>query len=433
VWILAAGSLINRFGSFVLPFLVLYLRDRQYSAAETGAALALYGAGKIAAGPSGGYLSDRLGPKATTVLSMFAGATAMLALWLSAELLGPREVDFAAFSAGWASELYRPAVTALIAGSAAAGPAQVTAFAVYQLATNVGLALGPAVGGIVARHSFAPLFIGDAATSLAWGALALAALPRDATAHSATRPSGTRAAPVILRDGAFLRFWTAGLLTNVVLFQAQVTLPLWMTAHRYPSSAYGVLLALSAVLTACFQLPLTAVTTRFPAWIVVAIGSLLAGAGFGMLALGASWPVLILSVLIWSGCDLVAWPVAGAWVAAHAPAGLTGRYAGARSLTFGLGLALAPVVGTTLYTMEPRVLWLSCLALGATSALLLLVPGTSVRVGRAGDAGPGLGQGEPVEVTDAPADEIIDLLRPCFQALTQPPQPSPTQHDPAAH
>src|SRR6266498_85221 len=361
VWILAAGSLINRFGSFVLPFLVLYLRDRQYSAAETGAALALYGAGKIAAGPSGGYLSDRLGPKATTALSMFAGATAMLALWLSAELLGPREVDFAAFSAGWASELYRPAVTALIAGSAAAGPAQVTAFAVYQLATNVGLALGPAVGGIVARHSFAPLFIGDAATSLAWGALALAARTRDA--------------PVILRDGAFLRFWTAGLLTNVVLFQAQVTLPLWMTAHRYPSSAYGVLLALSAVLTACFQLPLTAVTPRSPAWIVVAIGSRRAGAGFGMLALGASWPVLILSVLLWSGCDLVAWPVAGAWVAAHAPAGLTGRYAGARSLTFGLGLALAPVVGTTLYTMEPRVLWLSCLALGATSALLLLVPG----------------------------------------------------------
>src|SRR6266511_6277570 len=86
VWILAAGSLINRFGSFVLPFLVLYLRDRQYSAAETGAALALYGAGKIAAGPSRGYLSDRLGPKATASLSMFVSATPMFARCLSSEL-----------------------------------------------------------------------------------------------------------------------------------------------------------------------------------------------------------------------------------------------------------------------------------------------------------------------------------------------------------
>ena len=36
VWILCAGSFVNRFGSFVAVFLVLYLRDQGYSIAESG-------------------------------------------------------------------------------------------------------------------------------------------------------------------------------------------------------------------------------------------------------------------------------------------------------------------------------------------------------------------------------------------------------------
>lgn len=81
---------------------------------------------------------------------------------------GPAVVDASALAAGWASELHRPSVLALIATAVPGGPAEVTAFAVYQLCINIGLAAGPAVGGIIATHSFAPLFIGDAATSLIW-------------------------------------------------------------------------------------------------------------------------------------------------------------------------------------------------------------------------------------------------------------------------
>jgi hypothetical protein len=36
VWILCAGSFVNRFGSFVAVFLVLYLREKGYSIAEAG-------------------------------------------------------------------------------------------------------------------------------------------------------------------------------------------------------------------------------------------------------------------------------------------------------------------------------------------------------------------------------------------------------------
>src|SRR5215212_8859104 len=63
VWVLAAATLINRAGTMVLPFLVLYLtQELGFSAPRAGFALAIYGAGAIIAAPLAGRLSDSIGP-----------------------------------------------------------------------------------------------------------------------------------------------------------------------------------------------------------------------------------------------------------------------------------------------------------------------------------------------------------------------------------
>src|SRR5256885_11690861 len=76
-WILFGGTFINRFGTFVLPFLVLYLRDLGYSAPQGGIAVAMYGVGGVGAVSIGGLLADRIGRRNSVALSMFgsAGAT----------------------------------------------------------------------------------------------------------------------------------------------------------------------------------------------------------------------------------------------------------------------------------------------------------------------------------------------------------------------
>ena len=57
---LFAATLVNRLGSFVVPFLALYLTDaRGLSAADAGVILAFYGGGAIACQPLGGILADR--------------------------------------------------------------------------------------------------------------------------------------------------------------------------------------------------------------------------------------------------------------------------------------------------------------------------------------------------------------------------------------
>ena len=62
IWILFAVTLINRMGTMVLPFLVLYLtREIGFSAGRAGLVLTVYGAGALCAAPLAGRLCDRLG------------------------------------------------------------------------------------------------------------------------------------------------------------------------------------------------------------------------------------------------------------------------------------------------------------------------------------------------------------------------------------
>jgi predicted MFS family arabinose efflux permease len=61
VWILALATLINRAGTMVLPFLVLYLtRELGFSASRAGFVLGVYGAGALVAAPISGRLTDRI-------------------------------------------------------------------------------------------------------------------------------------------------------------------------------------------------------------------------------------------------------------------------------------------------------------------------------------------------------------------------------------
>lgn len=68
-WLLYLGTFLNRFGSFVIPFLAIYAGDHframGYSdedATEAAAwTLTAYGLGHFVAALAGGYLADRIG------------------------------------------------------------------------------------------------------------------------------------------------------------------------------------------------------------------------------------------------------------------------------------------------------------------------------------------------------------------------------------
>jgi predicted MFS family arabinose efflux permease len=79
--------LVNRAGSFVVPFLAIYLTQaRGFSAAQAGIVAAVYGAGAAVASPLGGFLADHAGRRATLIGALALGGIGMIALGFAREI-----------------------------------------------------------------------------------------------------------------------------------------------------------------------------------------------------------------------------------------------------------------------------------------------------------------------------------------------------------
>ena len=370
-WILFFGMFLNKFGAFVVPFLALYLTRSGYTLADAGLAIGAYGVGNLIASLLGGYLADTIGRRKTILLSMFLGAGAMLLLSQARSL--PVIIALAALT-GLASEFYRPACSALLTDLVP--PEQrVTAFAAFRMSFNAGWAFGPATAGFLATKGFFWLFVGDAATSILFGLVALLALPKDSS-NSRRESSWREAAGVIRRDRKFQQLVLASLFVAFVFMQMASTFGVHVTNLGFSAATYGALISLNGALVVLCELPLTTITRRFPARRVMAAGYVLIGVGFAMNAFAHTVPALVGCIIIFTFGEMVAMPVSSAYVSNLAPAHLRGRYLGVNGLNWALALILAPGLGMKILAHNPTALWLGCGALGLVGAAIISIEPT---------------------------------------------------------
>lgn len=370
-WVLFAGSFVNRLGTFVLPFLTLYLTDHGYSPAQAGVAIACYGLGGLISQVAGGLVADRIGRRNAIAVSMFGSSALTLALWQADGLVAIYAITLVL---AMFAELYRPASGALIADLLPAEQ-RVTAFTLYRLTVNVGWAAGLAIGGFLAERNFSYAFIGDAITSASFGVIALVALPHGTrTAKKQERHLAT-ARSSILADRGFLLFLAAVLTTGLVYSQNVSTLPLEIRDAGFGPSTYGLLQSLNGTLVVVFELLVISWTQRYERFHMIALGNLLIGLGFASLLLFASVPGYLVFILIWTAGEMIESPLASAVAADRAPLHARGRYQSAYGSMFGLAWMLGPVLGTSIYQVSPNALWIACGVVGVVSAWLALRAG----------------------------------------------------------
>jgi MFS family permease len=368
VWILFGGTFINRFGTFVMPFLAIYMTKQGYSPTQAGLAVSSYGAGHIFASMIGGHLADRIGRRHTIALSMFLSAFAMMALSQARTLPSILSV---AFLVGLVSEFYRPAAAALLADLVS--PEQrIAAFGMYRFAINLGFAVGPATAGFLANESFFYVFAGDALTSFAYGIVALFFLPHGirSTGKDEKPGEGFRAA---FSDRAFVYFLAATMCMTWIEFQLHSTLPLHIASIGYTPATYGMLISINGVMIVLFELAITAWTQRFPPQPLIALGYGLTGIGFALTGLATGLPMLVFTVIVWTLGEMTYAPVTGAYVTGLAPERFRGRYMGIWHSTWSAGMVLGPTMGTWIYERSQTALWITCVFVGIASAVLALV------------------------------------------------------------
>lgn len=369
-WVLWAGTLVNRCGMFVVPFLAIYLTQvRGFTPVQAGLVAALYGAGATLAGALGGVLADRIGRRATMVGALGLGGAAMIALGFARPIA---VIAPATFLVAFVTEMYRPAVQAAVA-DLVPGSARVRAFGLLYWVVNLGAAASLTIGGVLATASFTLLFVADGLTSMLCAWMVWRGVPetRPAAAPADGRPRRTTVGGFVapFRDRTFLAFLLLSFLTALVFMQHMTALPLDMTAHGVSSVGYGLVVALNGILIVALQPFLGPVLARHDRSRTLALGAFVVGAGFGWNALATTAPMYAIGMVILTLGEMAVLPVANTVVADLAPVETRGRYQGAYGMSFGLATCVAPALGSwALQHAGSVVLWLGTFAVAAVVA-----------------------------------------------------------------
>ncbi len=375
IWILSTATLINRAGTMVLPFIALYANQiLNVSIGDAGLVFAAYGIGAFITAPFAGKLSDKIGTMKIMKISLFStGIFLFLYSFVTNFIL------FLALTFIWAilSEAFRPASMAFISDEITSDRRK-TAFALQRLAINLGMSIGPVIGGILSTINFHLLFYINGLTGLAAGTfLSLSHFEK----HEATEQEPeaiehqTEHKKVkVLSDRRLLYFLLALIPVEIVFFQHVGALPLFIVSDLgFSNAVFGLLTAVNTVLIIFIEVPLNDSMRNWDDRKSLALGALLSGVGFGLMAFTNTIPPIVFLIVIWTFGEMIFFPSAGEYIAKIAPEKQRGEYMGYFQMSFSFAFMVGPWLGTTALDLYgPFNLWIGCLVFGLISTVMML-------------------------------------------------------------
>jgi MFS family permease len=357
-WWLWAGTLVNRAGAFVLPFLAFYLTDDlDLTPAFVGFVLAMFGFGSIVATLLGGVLADRLGRRPVLLGSQLSTAATLVALGLTT---APPAVLVLCGLLGLTSNTSRPAFSAMMTDIVSPED-RVRAFSLNYWAINLGFAIAPVLGGLLARSGYLALFIVDAATTLVFALLVFLRVPETHPTLGAAPSKTAGSMADVLRDRVFLSFVLLAFGFAVVFMQHLSTLPVQMDDDGLSPAQYGTIIALNGAMIVLVTVPMTHWLQRYSRAKVLAVSGVFVGLGFGSTMWASTPGEYAVTVVIWTVGEVIGASVGPAVVADLSPAALRGRYQGVFGFSFAAASLVAPLLGGAVYEhLGADVLWTGC-------------------------------------------------------------------------
>jgi MFS family permease len=374
-WILFWGTLINSAGgSMVWPFLTVYMRQHlDVPLTAITLLFTLNSAAGLVATSIAGPAVDRFGRKIAMALSL-AGNSAVYLAMAAAHTLPAWAGLMTGLGVIW--PLYRVGADAMVADMIEP-ERRPAAYALLRVVSNLGIAVGPMIGGFLSTVSYTYAFGGGAAANFIFLLLVLLAV-RETLPQ---RPSQERPAHddggygPVLRDLPFLVFCAIYVVATMPSSIMMTLLAVYAKENfGVPESQYGFIMATNALMVVLFQYAVTRRSEGHPPLRVLTLGALLYAAGVGSVALGRGFPAFVLSMAILTAGELLLVPTATALAANLAPAEMRGRYMGLFGMTWGIGFGIAPVIGGLLNDrVAPVAPWYGGLALGLSAAVGFLL------------------------------------------------------------
>lgn len=375
-WLLFFGLMISTIGSSMIwPFQMIYASERLGLPLTAAAGLVSLNwwmglLSSFVAGP----IIDRAGRKWVMAISLFVNGLAYLGLSHADTL---PEFALLMGMAGAFNPLYRVGADAMM-GDLIGPEKRVDAYSLLRTSNNVGVALGPAIGGIIASNSYTIAFYCAAAGLLIYSVmvtfLAGETLPAEVRANLPKRePFGGYGR--VLKDRQFMAFIGAFTLTQFCASLIWILMGVYAKQNfGVEESQYGFIPTVNALMVIFFQFFVTQVTKRHSPLGMLTIGSLFYAVAVGSVALaGGFWGFLASMVVLTIG-ELILSPTATTMAANLSPAEMRGRYMSIYGLTWGVAAMISPIFGGLLNDyVAPAATWVGGGVIGAASVIFFLV------------------------------------------------------------
>ena len=370
-------------GSAMWSFVAIWAVDELGAKAALPFALLVGAILSALSGFAGGYLSDRIGRR--RVILIGSGVMVAYPLVLLA-LSNEKWAGLTALALAGAFGALGGSVAQAMVADLVAPERRQSAYASVRVAANMGVVVGPPLGGLLlVLGGWTALFPCVAVLSaIAW-LVAYRYLPRRG-AFAPDGPPERGSLSVILADRRFLLFLGSAVFAWLTYVAYEIVLPVSLVdGYGYEPAAWGFLVWVNPLLVALFQVRLTRLTTPIPPAPKLVIALLVMGLPFALLVWTHSLAAIVFVIVVFVVGEMLWVPTSQAVVAELAPTDIRGAYMGAFGSAPAIGFAIAPLIGLQARnSFGDETTWALFAVIGVVAAVLggLALAGLDRRAGR---------------------------------------------------
>jgi len=368
--VLVASALIENMAfGLIIPFLTLYMIDDIHlSAPLAGVVLMGYTISGIPAMIVGGMLADKIGRRPVLLMSLGLMSFTILMYFFVNSFW---TLMVLALADSFVGSMYMPAANAMIADVIKPSE-RPKAFSILRIGWNVGIIFGPVLGAvIVAALSMKFLFVFGSVILLGAFFMNLAFIPE-------TKPSETGEEITfrkVISVGKDRPFFLLSALSGVFwLFFSQwmSVLPVYATKDLgVEAYSFGVLFAVSAMMTVLFQVWVTSKMMSFTRSSVLMVGQIIGSVGFGLIFLATDFYSLLACIVVITVGEIVYMSMISTVIADLAPESRRGLYMGFSGFVQTLGSGIGFFFGMWLLDslVQKEYIWLVFGAIGLSTCV----------------------------------------------------------------
>lgn len=375
-WLLFFGLIISTTGTtMVWPFLTIYASETLAMPLVVVTSLMTFNSvSGLISSIVAGSLVDYFGRKGIMVFGIFGMAIVYLGYIFAAEFW---QFALLMFFSGSFSPLYRIGTDAIIADMLPPEE-RAQAYGLVRMGRNIGVALGPILGGLVLSHSYNIGFISATLALSIFGLITVLFLEetieRKPGKQRESLSDQFRVFHQALHNKAFVRMLGAFTLMEICATLMWVILAVYIKQNfGIQEDQYSWIPTTNALLVIFLQVLITRRTTRYDPHRVMPVGAAFYPVAMLIVAFSSNFWGFLAAMIVMTIGELITAPTATAYVANLAPPHQRGRYLGFFGLNWFVALSIGPIgAGYLSDQFSIQTPWLVGAVVGVLSVLAFL-------------------------------------------------------------